>query len=315
MIWLIWQRYRLLAALGLLALVALIYLFVLDANILNAASEQHHFMHCYAKGYIPCGLMIIPNNTAQWRSIAAIVLPLLPFCVGIFLGAPLIAREYELRTHLFTWTQKLSRARWLTIHLIILVGAILLGVGGLTLVTTWWGNIQDLIASSPWHTFTIRGSVPVANALASLMLGVMVGACIRRPLPAMAVTLLLLIPLQYAILFGYPYMLPPMRYFYSSEAQGNVFGRQDFLISQKYIKPDGNTIGFNDLLAYCNFDNGFTAEQMQRCMDQRHLKILFEYQRFDERFWPLQIATTIVLLALAALFTVITYWQLQRRIV
>ncbi len=315
MIWLIWQRYRLLAALGLLALVILTYLFVLDANILHAAFQQHNFMRCYVDGYIPCGLMIVPGNTAQWRTIAAIVLPLLPFCVGIFLGAPLIAREYEQRTHLFTWTQRLSRTRWLTVHLVILAAAILLGFGGLTLVTTWWGSIQDPIASSPWNTFTIRGSVPVANALASLMLGVMVGACIRRTLPAMVVTLILLSPLQYAILFGYPYLLPPMKYFYNNEAQGYPFVQQDFFISREYVKPDGNIIALGDLQAYCNFQGGYTVDQMQQCMEQHQLKGLFEYQRFDQRFWPLQIATTTVLLVLAALFTAITYWQAQRRLV
>jgi hypothetical protein len=324
MIWLTWRQYRVAMIIGLVILVALSLVFVMDANTLNAALQQHHFTHCFdtSADYIPCGIMIVPGNTAQWRTLAAMLLPWFPLVIGFFLGAPLLPNEYDQRTHLFAWTQSVSPTRWLSIKLVIIGGATLIGFGLLSCITTWWGVVQDVIAFSPWDTFMIRGSVPVANALFSLMVGVMIGTFIRRTRSAMALTLVLLALIQAGISMGYPYLLPPSSQldYHQKIQQQHLVGKfggnsQDLIVSQQYVEPNGNPI--QDLNAYCgitpNTGAGDTQQEFNQCINEHHIKPLVAYQRFDERFWPLQLVTTALLLVLTAFVTVITYWQLRRR--
>jgi hypothetical protein len=40
-------------------------------------------------------------------------LAVLPALAGLFVGAPLLARELEQGTHRFAWTQGVTRRRWL----------------------------------------------------------------------------------------------------------------------------------------------------------------------------------------------------------
>ncbi len=327
MIWLTWRQYRVATIMGMVILVALSLVFIMDANTLNSALQQHHFTHCFdtSAHYIPCGIMIVPGNTAQWRMIAGMLLPWLPLVIGVFLGAPLLPREYDQRTHLSAWTQSISPTRWFSIKLVLIGGATLIGFGLLSCVTTWWGFVQDNIAFSPWDTFTIRGSVPVANALLGLMVGVMIGAFIRRTLPAMALTLVLLLLIQAGISMGYPYLLPPSSQldYYNKIQQQHLVGKfgdysQDLIVAVKYVGPDGKVVENVNCMGLTGpyiIAGGSVQEvkEVKQCLNKYHVTPLVEYQRFDERFWPLQFVTTALLLVLTILVTVLTYWQLQRR--
>jgi hypothetical protein len=54
-------------------------------------------------------------------------------------------------------------------------------------------------------------------------------------------------------------------------------------------------------------------QEVKQCLNHYQVTPLVEYQRFNERFWPLQLITTAILLLLMVLCMVLTYWQLQRR--
>ena len=327
MIWQTWRQHRVAMGIGLVFLVVLSLLFVMDAKTLNAALQQHHFTHCFdtSANYIPCGIMIIPGNTAQWRSIASMLLPWFPLVIGVFLGAPVLSTEYEQRTHLFAWTQSMSPTRWLSVKLVILGGITLIGFGLLSCVTTWWGGIQDAIANSPWETFMIRDSVPVAEALFSLMFGIMIGTFIRHARLAMVLTLVLLFLIQTGISMGYPYLLPPSSQldYYQKIQQQHLVGKfgnnpQDLIVAVKYVGPHGEVVeGVNCMgLTGPYIIAGGSVQEVEgvkQCLHTYHVTPLVEYQRFDERFWPLQFVTTALLLVLTALVTAITYWQLRRR--
>ncbi|GCE50323.1 hypothetical protein EI42_04802 [Thermosporothrix hazakensis] len=316
MIWLIWRHYRWMLVLGILALLILMALFALNVSTMNAAYQQPNGAHCLQKG--DCNLVVLPGLTTRtWYSLVFQSFPLLPFVVGIFLGAPLLAREYEKRTHLFVWTQSMSRTRWLSTNLMLLGSAVVLGFGALSLVATWWSFVQDATFSfSPWSTFMIRGSVLVANVLFGLLFGVMIGAIVRRVLPAMVITLVLLIPLQIAIWNGYPYLFPP-----SSQLEYNwkiVYGEvvgilndrlDDLILSRETVGADGQT-PINVLDNPCP-DDKLTGEALREC-NEKNFHELVKYHRFNEHFWPLQLATTALLLTLAALCTGVTYWRVRR---
>lgn len=323
MFWLTWKQHRMTMIIGVVVLIALSIVFVQDAALLNAALRQHHFVKCFDPNFISCGIMVIPGTTWQWRTLAATLLPLLPLVVGVFIGAPLLAREYEHRTQIFAWTQSISPARWLTSKATLLGGVVLLFFVGLSTITTWWGFIQDTIAFSPWDTFMIRGCVPVAYALFCLMCGIMIGSFVRRILPAMGLTLLFLLFMQGVITFGYPYLLPPTSQVDYDKVirQQHLVGKfgvnsQDLIVSRSYVLPDGKS--FLDLGEYCHITaigpyNESIGRAYQQCINAHHIKPLVTYHRFSERFWPLQFVTTALLLALTVLAIVITRWQLRRR--
>jgi hypothetical protein len=53
-------------------------------------------------------------NSSAYQGLANVVVPSAAGLVGVFWGAPLLASEYEQRTHLVAWAQDVSPMRWLT---------------------------------------------------------------------------------------------------------------------------------------------------------------------------------------------------------
>ncbi|WP_062428802.1 ABC transporter permease [Herbidospora daliensis] len=110
------------------------------------------------------------------RGISASLFPYLPLVMAVFLGAPLLAREYERGTHQFAWTQSISRSRWLAPQ----VGT----AAALALVTT--GLVTALIC---WSLRTVppelTGLLPFTWTLFALALGTFWSAVTRRTTVAM----------------------------------------------------------------------------------------------------------------------------------
>jgi hypothetical protein len=112
-----------------------------------------------------------------------------PALVGIFWGAPLVARELETGTHRLVWTQSVTRTRWIAVKL-GLVGLASMTVAGLfSLLMTWWSSPIDRVNMSQFPVFAQRGIVPIGYAAFAFALGVTAGVLIRRTLPAMATAL------------------------------------------------------------------------------------------------------------------------------
>ncbi|EAP97899.1 putative transmembrane transport protein [Janibacter sp. HTCC2649] len=139
-----------------------------------------------------------------------VVLAVVPALIGIFWGAPLVARELENGTHRLAWNQSVTRTRWLAAKLGVATLATALAVGTLTLAVTWWTNPLDGIQSETRGSlpsrlapvaFAMRGIVPISYAVFALVLGVTLGILLRRSLPAMALTLAIYVVVQIAVPF------------------------------------------------------------------------------------------------------------------
>ncbi|MGI8666481.1 MAG: ABC transporter permease subunit [Jatrophihabitans sp.] len=112
-----------------------------------------------------------------------------PALLGMFWGAPLLAREYETGTFRLAWTQTISKRRWLLTRIGLGAVATLVLTGLFSLTVTWWYHSRDKIGSNAYDVFDRRDLVPVAYALFAFAAGVMFGALIRRTIPAMVATL------------------------------------------------------------------------------------------------------------------------------
>lgn len=246
---------------------------------------------------------------------------LLPLLAGLFLGAPLIARETERGTHRLVWTQAISRRRWLAVKVAALLGAALIAAAILALLLAWWlrpfdqliaihagGNVNRMTPD----VFDLSGTVPAAYALFAFALGTAAGAFIRRTIPAMAVAL-----------GGYLAVWLPMgswRYhvFAPLSAHG-PFGRTPpvplsaYVLSNSYANAAGHRVTFTTIAHACMTSHGSQSGIRLSCLAAKGFQFSTTYQP-DSRFWPIQGVESGLLVSAAALLLALTAWWTVRRI-
>ena len=142
-----------------------------------------------------------------------------PVLVGVFWGAPLIARELETGTFRLVWTQSVTRARWLAVKLLVVGFASVAVTGLLSLIVTWWSNpIYGLSLTSPATPnrfdlllFGTGWLAPLGYAAFGFMVGVTAGLLFRRTLPAMGVTLAVFAAMRIGVTYWVrPYFMSPV---------------------------------------------------------------------------------------------------------
>jgi adenylate kinase len=117
-------------------------------------------------------------------------LRVLPVLLGMFLGAPLLAREFEAGTFRFAWTQGAGRARTTLSTLVPLALSVTVATCALGVLTGWAFRPEESLGlASRWQPgqFEVNGITFPAWTLFSFAFGVFAGALIQRTAPAMAV--------------------------------------------------------------------------------------------------------------------------------
>ena len=113
-------------------------------------------------------------------------LPLVFAFVGAMVGAPLVAREAEQRTHHTAWTQSVSRRRWYTTKICVL--AMVLTLGGVAggELNAWLERRLSAgdVTSSRWDWLVSINLVLASEAVLAFALAVAFGAILKRTLPA-----------------------------------------------------------------------------------------------------------------------------------
>jgi hypothetical protein len=211
MIWMTWRQFRTQAVVALGALVA--------ATVAVAVTGPH-LAHLYNTVVATCGVHgDCPTVTSAFllddRGLQVgldVLVVVVPGIIGVFWGAPLVARELDAGTFRQAWTQSITRSRWLAVKLGVL-GLASMAAGGLfSLLVTWWSSPLDQVKMSPFATFDERGLVPVGYAAFALALGVTIGVLIRRTLPAMATTLAVFVGVRVVLkAWMRPYLIAPLR--------------------------------------------------------------------------------------------------------
>jgi hypothetical protein len=112
-----------------------------------------------------------------------------PALMGIFWGAPLIARELESGTYRLAWSQSVTRTRWIATKFCLVGLVSMIAAGLFSAMLTWWSRPFDKLRDNPFGTFDHRDIVPIGYAAFAFAFGVVAGVLIRRTLPAMAATL------------------------------------------------------------------------------------------------------------------------------
>jgi ABC-type transport system involved in multi-copper enzyme maturation permease subunit len=195
MTWLTWRQYRAQFAVGAAVLAGLAVLLVITGEQLF--SQYHTIITACASGAgngqggVNCsagGGLFEGGPTAGFVSLIALATPVL---AGLFLGAPMVAAEYEGGTIQFAWVQGITRRRWFAVKAGWMLLAAAVWGGVIAALTTWWASPTNAEHHSQFYPgrFDIVDLVPVAYAMFGMALGICAGALIRRTVPAMAVTL------------------------------------------------------------------------------------------------------------------------------
>ena len=213
MIWLAWRQFRtqILVVAGVLAALAVV-LIITGPHLVSLSDA--YLKSCNVDK--DCGSTTNPvlNADGKLQSGLSDVLLIAPALVGIFWGAPLIARELETGTYRVGWTQSVTRRRWLAVKLGVVGLASVAVAGLLSLMVTWWSSPIDTADANRFGiaVFGLRDITPMGYAAFAFALGVTAGVLIRRTLPAMAATLVIFVAARLAeIAWVRPYLMPQVR--------------------------------------------------------------------------------------------------------
>src|SRR5215469_16410837 len=110
MTWLTWRQHRAegLMTLGVLAVIGVFLL--MTGRAMANSFQQLVLSNCLTSKNSSCDELEMAFRIVQVAPLLALAPWLL---LGALVGAPLVTREVEQRTHLLIWTQSITRMRWL----------------------------------------------------------------------------------------------------------------------------------------------------------------------------------------------------------
>ena len=330
MTWLVWRQYRNPAAISAALLAAFAALVVITG--LHIAAEFHAAVGpCLAANDCrwPADNLVLDNGPFGFIIEFTLAVPAV---LGMFIGAPLVAREVETGTGQFVWTQAVTRRRWLAVKVGWLLLAALAWGGAVGALVTWWSgpkNAAYLNAFDP-GTFDVQGIMPAAYSLFAMALGIAAGALIRRVLPALGVTLFGYFGVRLVIMgwIRQHYMTPVTTTF--SVATNYLPKGAFWLLAQGFRGPDGRlpAVSGNNVMIV---GNGFPASEVPAacvthgplggemlgaqtiaCLGRHGYLQYLTYQPAD-RYWPFQFIEAGIFVALAAALIGVTFAVINRR--
>ncbi|AVT28711.1 transmembrane transport protein [Plantactinospora sp. BC1] len=337
MIWMSWRQFRAQALVGAAALVVLAgYLLWLGTRIRD--SRDGYLDRCRPHGDCAQAMGQFVAEHQNTLLILAGLLGLLPGILGMFWGAPLVARELDAGTHRLVWNQSISRRRWLLTRLLVvgLAGATMVGL--VSLLLTWAASPVDAVADDRFSTvvFGARNIAPIGYALFAVTLGTVLGLLARRTLPAMALTIGVFAVVQFGMPnLVRPYLMEPVDVTRPMTAEainearglGSISGAavvRGLTVPDAWVTrtselrtADGRTLDaarFDDCLMRPPRTGATgTFGDSARCLGELDLHVDLSYQP-NHRYWPFQWLESAIYLALSALLTVFGLWRIQRRV-
>lgn len=281
----------------------------------------------------------------SWLNALILVVPGL---IGIFWGAPLLARELEAGTFRLAWTQSVSRTRW-TLCKLGLLGLASVAVAGLcSLLVTWWSSRLDfVVGAGPFAHYDTRGIVPLGYAAFAFALGVAAGALIRRTVAAMGATLVAFAAVRVAFVeWVRPHLMAPLTAhspFTITDPRrvqiGTHLPQGAWVMTESIVNRAGEAVRGGASGFAINPFVGVTASGVDipgvgscpnlkptsaqlgnvqaagglisRCVNQLHLSNVVTYQPAS-RYWPFQTYETLIFVALSLAVGAFTVWWVRR---
>ena len=187
MIWFAWRQFRLQALIALVLLIALAICFLSPAP----DSSTYYTPRSWDARRAATATAPTAASFREYPFFQNLLTEseLLSVLIGIFWGAPVVAREFDTGTYRLAWTQSASRTHWLAAKLLVGGIASVITAGLFTLMATWWSSPLDRVRDMPFSLFDTRDIAPIGYALFAFALGAALGALVRRTIPTMVLTI------------------------------------------------------------------------------------------------------------------------------
>jgi hypothetical protein len=315
MTWLAWRQHRQQALFGAASLALLAAFFLLTGAHMHSVLDSSGLSRCLARHGDCGGLQSdFEGRFSVWRGIQPVFL-VLPLLVGLFWGAPLVARELEQGTHRLVWTQGVGRLRWLGTKLGLVLGTTLLLAAAYAALATWW--LAPLMTSTGDRfqpgIFDEQGLAPAAYAFFAVALGMAAGAIVRRTLPAMAVTLVGFLALRIGIAgFARSHFMAPVKVSGTPTPSTDLNHMGGWLLSRRTVDGSGHPTSIENAYVTCNAHVGASVQAVVGCIHRLGFVNTDVFQPAS-RFWLFQGIEAAVYGGVAVgLLALAVYWVSRR---
>ncbi|MET8090464.1 transporter [Micromonospora sp. NPDC005220] len=327
MIWLTWRQHRRQALFTLLAFAALAALLVPIGLSMRSTFSDLGLADCVSQ-LARADVAVTTRETcdAGFRrfgnqysglNLVAVLLITLPVLVGLFWGAPLVAREVEQGTHRFVWTQGVGRNRWALVKFGLVGAAVVILAAIYGLGMSWWVEPLSQAAYQGrlgMIVFDLQGIAPIGYTLFAVALGIFAGTVWKRMLPAMGITLAGFIGVRAAVeILARPHYQPARTQTFPIEREGPPeISRGDWILTQGVRNPDGTMIA-EDTRIQC--PPGGKGPDGRACGAELGLEPgAYNWQLYHpaDRFWLFQGIETGIFVALAVLLLYLAVRRIRR---
>ncbi|MBV9794596.1 MAG: ABC transporter permease subunit [Actinobacteria bacterium] len=348
MIWLTWRQFRVQAVVTAAILAVFGVLLLVTGPSLGGVYRTSGFAACHSGCAQLAGNFLAQIGVPHYHLVylfGAVLIIVLPAIIGLFWGAPLLARELEAGTFRLAWNQSVTRERWLAVKLGVLGLASMAAAGLLSLILGWWASPIDRAAGLGSVggyenrffpvVFGTRGIAPLGYAAFAFVLGVLIGLLIRRTVPAMAVTLGLIAAVQIAFpLVVRPHLITPVRHSITITASaiqgmgvsgpgpdaqlrtvfaGTVNTPGAWVYSDATVTASGSP-DLGTVPAACqNIGPNGSFQPCQQALAARNFQQQLVYQPAS-RYWTFQALEFGIYLTVAIVLAWASFWLLRRRL-
>lgn len=313
MVWFTWRQHRG-EAVGLAAMLAVLGGIALVSGLpMYSAYDGDGIAACQQAGGATesCTQLLdsFRDKFAGLPAQAAGQLNLLPLIVGVLVGAPLLAREYEQGTWQLAWTQAVPRTRWVVTKVALVLAAVSAAAVVLSLVLQWW--LRPLFPSAfSVERFNYAAPVLWGYFVLAVATGILAGALLKRSLPAMAATLAVFLPIRLAVEFWLrPRYMTPVTAVDPVPGSGAVtqqISQGDSWVLDTYlVGPAGQRLSDADEFQLLG---GGTVDEAT--LAQHGLKEAVTYHP-GSRYWDFQIIESAIFGGLALTFALLVIWRIR----
>lgn len=316
MSWLVWRQHRQQAAFGAATLALVACLLVLTGVHMHSVFDSSGLASCLSGGG-DCS-----NARSAFESRFGTLRQLVPFfmalplLVGLFWGAPLLARDLEQGTHLFVWTQGVTRLRWLGSKLLtLLVLALALGAA-YALLISWWLGPLDRSTGDRFQPgiFDQQGIVPVAYVAFAFALGVAAGAIMRKTMAAMAATLVGFVAVRLVVAgFLRRHFLAPVKRVYAPLPGVDTNHPGAWVYSQTTVDGAGHRVAEFTVGSVCPATPGSTTASLDRCV-RAHGFLNVDVFQPASRYWLFQGIEAAIFVGLTLALLALAVWWVRERV-
>jgi hypothetical protein len=328
MIWLTWRQFRVqaLATAAAFAVLA-VYLIILGVQI----RSSYQAADAAAQSTLGPEAGLVKEFGSQVSALNALLFGV-PALIGIFWGAPLVAREFEEGTHRLVWSQSITCTRWLAVKLSLVGLAGLLLTGLFSLLLSWSTTRFDQLMDDRFAalTFGARGVAPAGYAVFAVTFATVAGLMLRRTIPAMVVTLAAFAVIQFLVpnllrahylpasTVSVPFTTEARDLALGVDASGTVafingyrapgtwaVSKTGDLLTADGASADGNAV------RTCS-QPGAGPGAKNACLDALNLHFRYTFQPAS-RYWPLQWLELSLYLVLSALVAGLGFRWIRNR--